>query len=677
MTTPRTPQRPVNAKITRVVERGRGDRGVILVLMALCLVVLMIFAGLMVDLGAWYQQSQDIQRTADAAALAGATYLPDSPGVGSGGTITCGANIGTATPIDAYCAAVKAVIHNGYPNAIVTAVVDPANNRQLDVTVTQGGITGYFTSFFVGPMTFNRSAHAQFSQPINLGSPQNYFGTGTLEGFTGFNGGGNSTNFWASISGYCEAKEAGDEFASGFDGNVGNVHNGSYVLGGSFPQNCNPSSDTGRIGTTSPTCNTAQNMNCEFDPLGYSYTITVPPNIAGGSAHVYIFNPAFSPCQSQPAYDASQKLLPTPSPPFSAPLMDIDSNLSAQYPCGGSVPGGATKMTTYYTLSGPDGSITTYKKAQSYGTGYPTWTELTKQNGFSPLTPGTYYLNVSTIQTTVNNGTLVSSPAGADAAPSFGIHNYGILVDASGTTPKANLTTGGNYVCPSASDPAPCPTIFANTATAEAATIVSSGGSSAATAYLANVPPAAVGKTVTLKIWDPGDYAQYLQIIKPDGTALGSLAGETISYAVFGANPDATPQYGGSLPSPNNTTSTSGTLAGCTDPLTGSTFAGSTGPCFPVDGCVPLDASNSGLTAPLTDCAADLTHINDPTPPTDWGAPNNRYGMSRYSDSMVELSFTAPVAGWYGIREVTNQAQVHDTITVNLLINGLPPHLTP
>jgi hypothetical protein len=44
---------------------------------------------------------------------------------------------------------------------------------------------------------------------------------------------------------------------------------------------------------------------------------------------------------------------------------------------------------------------------------------------------------------------------------------------------------------------------------------------------------------------------------------------------------------------------------------------------------------------------------------------------------MVELTFVAPVAGWYGIQEVTNQSQVHDTITLNLVINGLPPHLTP
>jgi hypothetical protein len=73
------------------------------------------------------------------------------------------------------------------------------------------------------------------------------------------------------------------------------------------------------------------------------------------------------------------------------------------------------------------------------------------------------------------------------------------------------------------------------------------------------------------------------------------------------------------------------------------------------------------------DCNTALASIGTPS----WGAPNNRFGPSRYSDALVELSFVAPVAGWYGISEVTSQPQVHDTITLNLLINGLPPHLTP
>jgi len=662
----------------------RDERGIVLVWMALTLTVLLMFSGFMVDLGAWYQQSQDLQRTADAAALAGATYLPDNPGPANPTYSNCGAtsiaNLEASVPTNAACAALKTVYKNGYTNATVTAAVDGANNRQLDVQIVQGGISQYFTSFFMGPLTFTRSAHAQFSQPVALGSPQNYFGTGTLSGFTGFNGTG-TPNFWASIAGYCEAKEAGDEYASGFDGNVSNVHTGTYTQGGTFPTDCNPNQDTGRIGMSPPTCNQAQKMNCEFDPAGYTYTIDVP-NGAAANQHLFIFNAGYNPCLNQPIYDVSGKLVPAPSPPYNSPLMDTDSNLSTKYPCSG-VPAGATSINTYYSLSGPNGYVDTYKATTTHSTGYPTWTDLQAQTGvhgsaFPVLTAGTWYLNVSTMNVTFSNLTFQASPtAGVDNTPSFGVHNFGLLVSpkVAGNGPNnATLQNGNLFVCSAQ----PCPSVFANTSTAEAATIVSSGGSSSATAYLANVPTAAVGKTVTLKIWDPGDYAQYIQVMKPDGSVLGSNTGDpTINYAVYGADPDSASLYGGTLPQPNNTTATSGTLSGCTDPLTGNQFAGSTPPCFPVDGCVPLDASNTGNQTPLTDCNADLAYLGQSTPPNDWGAPHNRYGMSRYSDAMVELTFVAPTAGWYGIQEVTNQSSVHDTITLNLLINGLPPHLTP
>ena len=248
--TPTDPTRAPRARTVRCVDRSRDERGVVIVWMSMCMIVMLMFAGLMVDLGAWYQQSQDIQRTADAAALAGATYLPNNPG--NGVRSSCGATnaaIVASTPSDAYCAAVKSVIKNGYPNATVSAVVDPGNNRQLDVSIQQGGIAQYFTAFFMGPLTFTRSSHAQFSQPINLGSPQNYFGTGTLWGYSGFQGLGNSTNFWASIAGYCEAKEGGDEYASGYDGNVSSPHNGSYVAA----SNCDPTLDN-RISNPEASC---------------------------------------------------------------------------------------------------------------------------------------------------------------------------------------------------------------------------------------------------------------------------------------------------------------------------------------------------------------------------------------------------------------------------------------
>jgi len=668
-------------RVRRVQRRRRREdqRGIVLVWMALSLVAMMMFAALMVDLGAWYKQSQDLQRTADAAALAGSTYLPNSPGAAPGTFVpalatqnppNCPSNWLTSGVTDATCAALKTIYKNGYPNANVTIQVDPNNNRQLDISVNESNVQQYFTSFFMGPVSFTRGSHAQFSQPINLGSPQNYFGTGTLMGFTGFNGAANP-NFWASIAGYCYAKDGGDEFASGFDGNVGNVHNGSYTLGGSFPTDCNPTQDN-RI-NNGGSCDQSSHENCEFDPLGYSYVVNVPSGL-NPAPHLYVFNEGFNPCLNTPVYSGGS-LVTAPNPPFTSPLMDVDADLATQYPCGGANPANPTTFKTYYTLSGPTGNLGTHSANTSYttsATGYPKWSDLTNQLGLnSGLPAGEYILNVSTLNATDNNNVMTSAPSFQDAGPSVGLHNYGLLVSTNTTTPSSNLTNGGTYVCSSGT----CPTVYANTSTAEAVTIVSPGGTSSATAYLANVPTEAVGKLVTLKLWDPGDFAQYIQIIRPDGTVLGSEASNptTINYAVFGADPDASANYGGTLPSPNNTPLASGTLSGCTDPVTGSAFAGATAPCFPVDGCTPLNAWNTGNQTPLTDCTTEVPQIGT----NSWGAPNNRFGPSRYSDSMVELSFLAPTSGWYGISETTTQPQVHDTITLNLLINGLPPHLTP
>ncbi|HZX31870.1 MAG TPA: Tad domain-containing protein [Rhodocyclaceae bacterium] len=56
-------------------EKTAGQRGGVLILFALCLVVLIGFAGLVIDLGATYVGKTELQNAADASALAGAKQL--------------------------------------------------------------------------------------------------------------------------------------------------------------------------------------------------------------------------------------------------------------------------------------------------------------------------------------------------------------------------------------------------------------------------------------------------------------------------------------------------------------------------------------------------------------------------------------------------------------------------
>jgi hypothetical protein len=393
-----------------------------------------------------------------------------------------------------------------------------------------------------------------------------------------------------------------------------------------------------------------------------------------------VFNEGFNPCLSPPEYNNSNQLLAAPQNPALPPLIDTDSNISLNYPCNsGGPPNNATRIKTYYTLSGPSGYIGTYTASSSYtsGGGFPTWSNLTSQLSVSLTQGSTYFLNVSTLGVTNSGNNLASSVSTSDGNRSWGIHNYGLLVT-TGSGPTTNthstsyLADGASLMCSGAN----CPAIYANTSTAMAATIVSPvctsscGSGSAATAYLADIPTAAVGKQVTLKLWDPGDYAQYMQIIQPDGTPLPSFA-----YKVYGADPNSASAYGGTVPNPNNTTDPGNSnVTTCLDPLNANqqmvdptTGNPVSGPCLPVDGC----GSYQATAPPVVACGTVGTGT--------WGGPNNRFGMAPYNDALVDITFTVPAneSGWWGIKEATSQTQVHDTLTANLFVDGLPPHLTP
>ena len=58
----------------------RNERGQSLVLTVVVLVSLLGMAALVLDVGSWYRAKRQLQSTADAAALAGAQALPDTPG---------------------------------------------------------------------------------------------------------------------------------------------------------------------------------------------------------------------------------------------------------------------------------------------------------------------------------------------------------------------------------------------------------------------------------------------------------------------------------------------------------------------------------------------------------------------------------------------------------------------
>lgn len=176
----------------------RRDRGAILPLYAILLVVLMGAAGMVIDLGWLYFKSIEIQHGADIAALAGVVYEPERR-------------------VDAHTEGVAAARENGFVhdpgngNAIeMIDVTDDPNavehGAQLRATITQRVPTFFMKIFGIESVDIRRTAVAEYVRPLALGSPNSFFGNDPATG--------KAPGFWANINGTYEAKMGGNRYSS-------------------------------------------------------------------------------------------------------------------------------------------------------------------------------------------------------------------------------------------------------------------------------------------------------------------------------------------------------------------------------------------------------------------------------------------------------------------------------
>jgi hypothetical protein len=167
-----------NAEGNRV--RGAASRarrgeprsaGQIIVILAMSIFVLMGMVALVVDVSWYWVNSLRVQRTADAAALAGVVYLPGSPS-------------------DAFAVAKLEASKNGYTDLVssvsITTVQDPpGNGRRLNVTVSAPLNTFFMRIFGINQIPIVRTGKAEFVLPVPMGSPENYYGVfGLTRGLT-------------------------------------------------------------------------------------------------------------------------------------------------------------------------------------------------------------------------------------------------------------------------------------------------------------------------------------------------------------------------------------------------------------------------------------------------------------------------------------------------------------
>ena len=206
------------------------EHGYIMVTAALLIVPLLLMAGLSVDVGNWYSNASNLQKAADAAALAGVVWLPDVP---------------SATTY-----AKQAAKRNGYEDGVngVTVSVQRIGDRRLRVTITDPRVGSFFYQNFGGKkITLTRKGTAEYVLPVPLGSPDFHFGNDpTDSSYT-------QPNLWANIHGPRTDSTKGDAYAPACDG--------------------------------SDNCSTTTNSS--YRPEGYLYSIDVPAATANFTLQVY------------------------------------------------------------------------------------------------------------------------------------------------------------------------------------------------------------------------------------------------------------------------------------------------------------------------------------------------------------------------------------------------------
>ncbi len=221
---------PADQRVDRYVRR---DRGYVLILVGFLIIPLLGMVGLAVDVGWFYVKAAEVQRSADAAALAGVVYMPNF--------------------VDAEVEARKVARENGYTDAQIT--VEPASAETIRVIINDDDVDTFFATMFLSsPVEIIRWSTAEYVRPIPLGSPLSSFGNTNLDGPgqspLNIPGDPVQPQFWASIQAPYTDRSWGDPFAT----------------------KCDEDLDTTARGTG------CTSLNPDYRDRGYYYAIEIGPS---------------------------------------------------------------------------------------------------------------------------------------------------------------------------------------------------------------------------------------------------------------------------------------------------------------------------------------------------------------------------------------------------------------
>lgn len=543
-------------------KRSRGQRGYVLVMFALLLVPLLLMAGFAVDIGSWYSRASDIRRAADAAALAGVVWLPDET--------------------KARSVALEAAARNGFvpsSNISITVTTSTKSTRRIKVTITDNRVGSFFYKALGGrDITLTRTSYAEYVLPVPLGSPRNFFGTGTL--LANYPVSGITPEYlYQAVNPYCTDKENGDRYQSANDGGTcsGTV-NSEYRTRGYQMYIEAPAGRTSPIEVRLYDARYNDETYSYNDPSGtttcsitYAANWTTPTTAGTltGPAQYQTRNSATAPNWTETAtlasgatrgYSANRiryKLGTTTCVPKVLTEDAIDSKRQS----------GDESYT--YTLYAADS--TPLNDADNPQICTKTFTKDTPFDGYSYL--GSQRWNtLCSISTSgpsgryilrVTNGGVVTNPE-AD-----GSNQYGLV---------AKYTTSADPGLCDGRITANCPRVYG----VDAISVRAASTTSVASFFLAEIEPEHEGKQLKLELFDPGEGGQKIEIMMPSGTNGNTWTPITFSWVATGATPS----------------SGSGTY---------------------------LDVTNSKFNGKLVEINVDLTGYNPPT--------NNYWWQIRYTFS--------------------------------------------
>lgn len=260
--------RPIRRKSTRTPKR---DKGFVLITQVLMLGVLITMTALAVDVGSFYNRATDLQKAADAAALAAVVWMPD--------------NHPTATSVARDAAKQNGFTH-GVNGVTVNVATVPGNPRQVKVTVTDPNVPTIFGKMITDRISMKRSAVAEYVLAVPLGSPDNKFGN------QGTPVSPSDPNLWAAINGPYTAREQGDPFAT----------------------RC----------TNSSSATSCTSSNPDYRNTGYTYAVEVPPSGVGRELTVEVFDAGFY-HGSLGTGTGDTRLVGSQGPPMRFELFEADS----------------------------------------------------------------------------------------------------------------------------------------------------------------------------------------------------------------------------------------------------------------------------------------------------------------------------------------------------------------